>query len=89
MKNFTSSDVRDHGAVAGAGSLVADRSELISAPTPWQLRGLSQTASGYGRKLNSGLKIQFEGKIYRLYITQYGNAGSAWFTVKGRKIFVS
>jgi len=69
--------------------IYADRKELIHDPTPWQKRGLQQTATGYGAKLNTGYRIAFNGKLYRLYSTTYGNAGSTWFIAKGRKIYVS
>lgn len=88
-KRFADSDVREHGAIAGAGSLTADRTELIQAPTDWQRQGLQETASGYGRRLNTGLKIHFNGKAYRLYCTCFSNAGSVWFKTKGRTIYVS
>jgi len=63
--------------------------ELVSRPLPWQQLGLQQTASGYGAKLTSSYKISFQGKEYRLYTTIYSNAGSTWFTYKGRKVYVS
>ncbi len=69
--------------------IYADRRELIHAPTKWQKMGLQETRTGYGRRLNSGLKIEYCGKLYRIYITIFSNNGSAWFTVKGKKIFVS
>ena len=69
--------------------IYADTTDLIDDPLPWQKRGLQQTASGYGSKLTSCYKINFEGKLYRLYVTQYSNAGSTWFRVRGRKIFVN
>jgi len=70
-------------------SIYTETTDLIDDPLPWQKQGLQQTASGYGRKLTSRYKINFEGKLYRLYVTIYSNAGSTWFRVKGRKIFVS
>jgi len=82
VKEFTESDViNDH--------IYADRSELIDSPTDWQKQGLQETASGYGNRLNSGLKIRFCGRDYRIYVTQFSNAGTAWFKVKGRRIVVS
>lgn len=82
MKNFTESDiVRDN-------HIAADKSELVYSPTKWQKQGLMETASGYGARLNSGYKISYCGKLYRIYTTIYGNAGSSWFKVKGRKIYV-
>lgn len=85
MRNFTTEEMQGH---AGAKVLFAERSELIDAPLDWQKAGLQQTASGYGRKLTTGLKIQFNARAYRLYSTCYSNAGSVWFVAKGQKIFV-
>ena len=81
-KNFTEADVvREH--------IYANRADLINAPTTWQMAGLQETASGYGSRLNSGLKIQFNGRTYRIYVTCWSNAGSCWFKVRGRTIYVS
>lgn len=85
FKEFTTTDVDSYGTYK---RIFADRKELIYAPTDWQRQGLQQTASGYGKKLNSGYKIAFNGKVYRVYATCYGNASSLWFTVNGEKIFV-
>ncbi len=82
-KLFTDADVTE------SNHIYADRTELVDAPLWWHLRGLSQTASGYGRKLTTPHKINFNGKLYRIYCTCFSNAGSCWFTVKGRKLFVS
>lgn len=89
MKLFTDNDVTPHGAVAGAGSLYAERSELVQCLLPWQKRNLQETATGYGAKLTTSCKINFNGKLYRVYCTCYSNSGSAWFKVKGRTIFVN
>ena len=40
MKLFTDKDIQDHGCIAGAGSLYADRTELVTDMLPWQKRGL-------------------------------------------------
>lgn len=84
-KEFTEKDLRPW---VGHMGLWADQGDLIDAPLWWHKQGLRQTASGYGRKLTSGRKIRFEGRDYRLYVTCFSNAGSTWFTVKGRKIFI-
>lgn len=84
MKLFTEADVVD----GQFPRIYADRSELISDPPEWMKRGLQETASGYGKRLNSGLKINYCGKLYRIYVTIFSNAGSSWFKTKGRKIFV-
>lgn len=86
MKLFTEADVDTAGMFP---HIYADTQDLVDAEPDWMKRGLQQTATGYGARLNSGRKINFNGKLYRVYITQYSNAGSAWFISKGRKIFVS
>lgn len=86
-KNFTKSDLTNTGGEFP--TLFASRADLIDSPLDWQKMGLQQTASGYGRKLTMREKIRFEGKNYRLYCTQFSNAGSVWFTVKGKKIYVN
>lgn len=85
MKNFTLADVQN-GQYIYLGKY-AD--ELIDSPLWWHRQGLSQTSSGYGRKLTSRYKISFEGKNYRLYTTCFSNAGSTWFIAKGNKYFVN
>lgn len=58
-------------------------------PLPWQKAGQQQTASGYGAKLTSTHIVRLpSGKTRRIYITQYGNAGSAWIVLSGQKLFL-
>ena len=61
--------------------------DRIDAPLWWHEQGLSQTASGYGAKLTTRWKIRYDGRIYRIYCTQYCNAGCCWILAKGIKIF--
>ena len=63
--------------------------DLVNDPLPWQKAGLQQTATGYGGKLTSSYKINFNGRLYRIYTTCFSNCASHWFTVSGRKIWVS
>lgn len=86
MKEFTDTDIRTEG---GYERIPADRSELIDAPMWWHKCGLSETATGYGKRLNTGLKIRFNGRDYRVYCTCFSNSGTCWFTAKGRRIVVS
>ena len=65
------------------------RDELKYAPPDWMKRGLQETATGYGKRLNSGYMIHFNGKRYRVYVTCFSNAGTAWFKAGGRRIIVS
>lgn len=85
-RTFTDSDLQPW---AGHQGLFATPDELIDAPLAWQKQGLMQTRTGYGAKLTTHRKINFNGREYRLYATCYGNAASTWFTVKGEKIFVN
>lgn len=87
MKEFTEADIVNNGA--GLDRIAADRSELLYDPPDWMKAGLQETASGYGKRLNSGLKINYCGKLYRIYITCFSNCGTCWFTAKGRRIIVS
>ena len=50
---------------------------------------LSETSSGYGKKLTSDYKIRFIGKDYRLYWTCFSNVSSVWFQCKKYgKVFI-
>jgi len=63
--------------------------ELIERPLWWHKQGLQQTSSGYGSKLTSSRCIKLpDGRTRRIYITCYSNAGSAWITVNGKKIYI-
>lgn len=43
---------------------------------------LSETTTGYGKKLTSDYKIRFLGKDYRVYWTCFSNVSSVWFKCK-------
>ena len=89
-KQFLMSDVdRSHPGFPRIFVASDYGSELVLCELPWQKHGLQQTTSGYGAKLTSSFKINFEGKLYRLYHTCYGNTSSCWFTRKGEKIYVN
>ena len=62
---------------------------LIHSPLEWQKRGLQQTRTGYGAKLTTQNKALYNGRLYRIYCTCYGNAGTAWFKAKGQMYIVS
>jgi hypothetical protein len=81
-KTFTESDVKDNRLSCG-------RDDLIYNPPAWMRRGLQETASGYGRRLNSGYLIRFNRRIYRLYVTIFSNNGTMWFKAGGRQIIVN
>ena len=91
-KDFTDTDLttwKNSETGEDMYSIHTDAANLILDELDWQKAGLSQTASGYGRKLTSAYKISFNGKLYRLYTICFSNAGSTYFTAKGKQIFVS
>ena len=63
--------------------------ELIERPLAWQLAGLTWTATGYGAKIASRRCVKFpNGRLHRVYITCYSNAGSAWISKGGKRLFL-
>lgn len=59
-------------------------------PLAWQTRGLQETASGYGRKLTSRrVLIGPDGRIRRIYVTCYSNAGTAYVCARGKRYLVN
>lgn len=82
MKEFTDNDIQNN-------RISADRTELVYDPLSWMKSGLQETASGYGKRLNTGYKISFNKRLFRLYCTCFGNSGTVWFRTKGRMIVVS
>jgi ABC-type Na+ transport system ATPase subunit NatA len=87
MRQFTDSDL--HNADSKYPALYANRIDLVDSPLQWQVRGLQQTATGYGRRLTMREKIHYNGRLYRLYATCYSNVASVWFVAMGRKIYVN
>jgi hypothetical protein len=59
--------------------------EFFDKPLWWHKQGLSQTASGYGKRLTSRRCIKLpDGRIRRVYVTIYSNAGTAWIVLDGK-----
>jgi hypothetical protein len=52
--------------------------EWKESPLWWHERGLSYTASGYGRRIPSRYMVRHNGRWRRVYVCQYGNAGTAY-----------
>ena len=69
--------------------LADQQAQIIDRPLWWQAAGLQETASGYGRRLRSSRVLAFpDGRIRRIYITIYSNAGSAWIILDGFTLHV-
>lgn len=61
---------------------------LINAPLWWHERGLQKTASGYGNKIETRHKVNYQGRDRRVYADCHGNAAHCYIMVKGEKITV-
>ena len=48
----------------------------------------AEAVGGYGRDVPSLRCIRYEGRRYRVRYTCFSNAGSHWFVVRGRKIYI-
>lgn len=62
--------------------------EMVYAPLAWQVQGLQQTATGYGRKLNTGYKVMYAGKLRRVYAICISNVSSLYVQAFGANRFI-
>ena len=85
MKVFSETDIAYKTETYDSLSSVS-REDLVYDPPEWMKAGLMESATGYGRRLNTGLKINWNGKLFRVYCTIFSNVGTCWFKTKGRKI---
>ena len=86
MKNFTDKwDVDRRGSFP---HLWAEKGELVCRPLAHHRNGLQYTRSGYGSRIPTPFMIKFEGRLCRLYCTQYSNCGTVWFQRFGERIIV-
>jgi len=71
MKSFRSADVDRSGQYARIRCEVSD---MIDNPPGWLRAGRQETASGYGRRMNTGRSIRFNGRMRRVYCVCYSNS---------------
>jgi len=64
-------------------------SHLVYSPLWWHLKGLTQTASGYGRKLTTPYKVEHNGRAYRVYCVCFSNAGSLYILPTGNPLYLA
>lgn len=58
---------------------------VLDRPLPFHLAGLQETASGFGKRLRSRYCVRTDdGKVRRVYLTIYSNAGTAWVHYHGQ-----
>jgi len=70
------------------GRLDTTDSDYIDNPTWWQLKGLSETATGYGGKLTTSRMLWFQGRLHRIYCMLYSNSGTAYILTNGKRLLV-
>lgn len=74
--------------MAFSGYLDLEDLEVVDRPLWWHKAGLSYTATGYGAKIPSARMVRYRGRLRRVYITCYSNAGTAWIIVGGERVVV-
>lgn len=52
--------------------------EVIIKPLWWQEKGLSYTATGYGKRIPTQYMVKFNGKLRRVYCKIYSNNGTLY-----------
>lgn len=85
MKHFTSDDVERIDYKDGHYYRLkqsADHDDMEYAPMWFHLKGLQETATGYGRRLNTGYKLSFNGRMYRVYCCIFSNSGTLYIRAK-------
>jgi len=94
MKTYTSFTISNLDTWAGGKGLPCDTSTSDNRDIPfrnepeWMKRGLQQTTSGYGSKLNTGRMVHFERRWRRVYAICYSNCASHYFRFRGERIFL-
>lgn len=62
--------------------------EAIYEPTEWQRNGLQQTASGYGSKLVTPYKVNYQGRNRRIYAKCFSNVATLFITLNGQSVTI-
>ena len=65
-------------AIFGCGPMLTQSVPIKEVLLPWQEKGLSYTATGYGRKIPTSYKVFWEGKWRRVYCCIYSNSGTCY-----------
>ena len=65
-----------------------DNTEIKEYPLWYHKQGLTQTASGYGKKLATSKIVKYNNKWYRLYACIYSNNGTCYIISKGKTLIL-
>lgn len=70
------------GEPHGYKKINCDREDLIVDELYMHKNNLQETASGYGNKLTTRYKINFNGRNYRVYCRCFSNSGTCYIVTK-------
>lgn len=59
------------------------------SPLAMHLQGLSQTASGYGKKITTQWMLKYQGRWRRVYCCCFSNSGTNYVRVDGQDVVVT
>ncbi|MFT7280514.1 MAG: hypothetical protein ACI9DM_000233 [Cyclobacteriaceae bacterium] len=60
------------------GPFLTYETEIKTDLLPWQKRGLTYTATGYGARIPTTYKVVHEGRWKRVYCAIYSNSGTSF-----------
>ena len=62
--------------------------DLVVGEPQWMQRGLSPTASGYGKKIPTRYKLRYNNRLYRIYGCWFSNVLTTYIVSRNRTIIV-
>lgn len=62
--------------------------DLVVDEPQWMQRGLSPTASGYGKKIPTRYKLRYNNRLYRIYGCCFSNVVTMYIVSRNRTIIV-
>jgi hypothetical protein len=68
------------GATFGGGPMLTLGVPVKESLLPWQERGLSYTATGYGSKIPTSYMVKHLGRWRRVYCCIYSNSGTLFLS---------
>jgi len=64
------------------------KADMITKLLPFQQQCLRETSSGYGAKLRTTQMLKIGNRLHRVYCAYYGNSGSCYIILDGRKLYI-
>lgn len=62
--------------------------DLVVDEPQWMQRGLSPTASGYGKKIPTRYKLRYNNRLHRIYGCCFSNVATTYIVSRNRTIIV-